>query len=310
MKKLILTENKFNVLLEYAGFVNGWQKLIDYIYQYSYEKTYKYIKSIVKNTQGKTSEEIFSEFSLNDNVSWEKTFNDWVISENYLNMLNVYGIKNITIKYMIDDDFSGSFDSDSMSIGKDGKLNNFTIIINVKNLYFNTTDYKQTLQHELSHAYEMMKRIKQNGYDSSKMNYKNKHYNSGSGIVNGISYYFSKREMNAVISETAYLLQQNNPNNEQECWNLINNSYAITNFYNTLEQIKNGLERNINYTYSVIEFLKINNEHIDMFPNPRNNNVQSYQRRLIRSAEFKIQYFKNKLNKVVKTYLKRKGVVN
>ena len=32
-------------------------------------------------------------------------------------------------------------------------------IINVKNLYFNTTNYKQTLQHELSHAYEMMKRI-------------------------------------------------------------------------------------------------------------------------------------------------------
>ena len=310
MKKLILNEDKFNVLLEYAGFVNGWQKLIDYIYEFSYEKTYKYIKSIVKNTQGKSSEEIFSEFSLDDNVSWEKTFNDWVISENYLNMLNVYGVRNITIKYMIDDEVGGGFDSDSMSIGKDGKLNNITIIINVKNLFFNASNYKQTIQHELSHAYEMMERIKQNGYDSSKMNYNNKHYKSGSGIVNGMSYYFSKREMNAVISETAYMLQQNKPKNEQECWELINNSYAINNFYRTLMEIKNALERNINYTYSVIEFLKMNGEHIDMFPNPRNNNVQSYQRRLIRSADFKINYFKQKINKVVKSYLQRKGVVN
>lgn len=310
MKKLILNENKFNVLLEYAGFVNGWQKLINHIYNYSYERTYKYIKSIVKNTQGKTSKEIFSEFSLNDNVSWEKTFNDWVISENYLNMLNVYGVRNVTIKYMIDDDVDGGFDNESMSVGKDGKLNNFTIIINVKKLFFNVDEYKQTLQHELSHAYEMMQRIKQNGYDSSKMNYNNKHYGNGKGIVNGMSYYFSKREMNAVISETAYMLQEKKPNNEQECWDLINKSYAITHFYNALTQIKNGLERNINYTYSVIEFLRMNQEHIDMFPNPRNNNVQSYQRRLVRSADFKIQYFMNKLNKVVKTYLQRKGVVN
>ena len=27
MKKLILNEEKLNVLLEYAGFVSGWQKL-------------------------------------------------------------------------------------------------------------------------------------------------------------------------------------------------------------------------------------------------------------------------------------------
>lgn len=153
-----------------------------------------------------------------------------------------------------------------------------------------------------------MQRYKKKGELSTNMNQDNMYYNTNKGIVDGMSYYFSKTEMNAVISETYYMLQQNSPNNEQECWNLIENSFAAK-FLNMLNNIKNGLETNINYTYTVIEFLKLNPQHIDMFPSTRNNNVSSYQRRLVRSAEFKIQYFKQKLNKVVKTYLKRKGVV-
>lgn len=137
MKTILLTENKLNILLEYGGFVSGWQKLIEHIYSYSYEKLYKYIKSVVKNTQNKSSEEIFYEFENNDNISSDITFKDWIIPENHLNILNIYGIKNITIKYMIDDDIDGGFDGKSLSLSKDGKLNNFTIVINCKKMFFN-----------------------------------------------------------------------------------------------------------------------------------------------------------------------------
>lgn len=135
MKTILLTENKLNILLEYGGFVNGWQKLIEYVYSYSYENLFKYIKSIVKNTQNKSSEEIFYEFEnyVNDNID----FKELVIPEKHLKMLNVYGVKNITIKYIIDNNIDGGFDYKSLSIDKDGKLNNFTIIINYKKMFFN-----------------------------------------------------------------------------------------------------------------------------------------------------------------------------
>lgn len=149
-----------------------------------------------------------------------------------------------------------------------------------------------------------MQRYKKKGELNTNLNQNNRYYNPNKGIVDGMSYYFSKTEMNAVISETYYMLEQKKPINEQECWKIIENSFAAK-FLNMLNNIKNGLETNINYTYTVIEFLQINPQYVDMFPSTRNNNVSSYQKRLVRSANFKIQYFKQKLNKVVKTYLKK-----
>lgn len=309
MKKLILNEDKFNVLLEYAGFVSGWQKLIDHIYNISYDKIKRLIFSLVKNRMGKTKEEIFNEFEMHDDVSWETPIKSWIIPENHLNVVNVYGIKQITVEYTIDDDMHGAFDRQSLSISEDGKLNNFTIIVNVKSLFLFEEKFKQTLQHELTHAYEVMRRYKQKGEDSTNMNFNNKYYKMNKGIVDGMSYYFSKVEMNAFISETAYMLRQYNPKNEQECWSLIKENGG-GDFLNALKQIKNGLETNINYTYSVIEFLEMNPEHIDMFPTKNGYSVKGYQKRLIRVADFKINYFMKKLNKIIKVYLQRKGVVN
>lgn len=311
MKKLILNENKFNVLLEYAGFVNGWQKFIDYIYEISLRNLNNLIRKIVPlQYRSQTKQQIFDFLENSDYISLDNPMQNFVITESNLNKLNIFGIKQITINYTIDDDLAGAFNNQSMHIGDDGKLDNFTIVVNLKPLYTLGENYKQTLQHELTHAYEMLKRYKKKGETLTNRNFGNKHYsNNPKGIVNGMSYYFSKVEMNAVISEAAYMLQQKNPKTEEECWQLLRES-DCGNFLNVLNQIRNGLKTNISYTYSVIEFLNMNQEHIDMFPNPRNHNVNSYQKRLIRSAEFKVNYFMKKLNKVVKTYLKRKGVVN
>lgn len=311
MKKLILNENKFNVLLEYAGFVNGWQKFIDYIYEISLRNLNNLIRKIVPlQYRSQSKQQIFDFLENSDYISLDNPMQDFIITESNLNKLNIFGIKQITINYTIDDDLAGAFNNQSMHIGDDGKLDNFTIVVNLKPLYTLGENYKQTLQHELTHAYEMLKRYKKKGETLTNRNFGNKHYsNNPKGIVNGMSYYFSKVEMNAVISEAAYMLQQKNPKTEEECWKLLRESNCGE-FLNVLNQIRNGLKTNISYTYSVIEFLNMNQEHIDMFPNPRNHNVNSYQKRLIRSAEFKVNYFMKKLNKVVKTYLKRKGVVN
>lgn len=311
MKKLILNENKFNVLLEYAGFVNGWQKFIDYIYEISLTNLNNLIRKIVPlQYHSQSKQQIFDFLENSDYISLDNPMQNFVITESNLNKLNIFGIKQITINYIIDDDLAGAFNNQSMHIGDDGKLDNFTIIVNLKPLYTLGENYKQTLQHELTHAYEMLKRYKKKGETLTNRNFGNKHYsNNPKGIVNGMSYYFSKVEMNAVISEAAYMLQQKNPKTEEECWKILRESNCGE-FLNILNQIRNGLKTNISYTYSVIEFLNMNQEHIDMFPNPRNHNVNSYQKRLIRSAEFKVNYFMKKLNKVVKTYLKRKGVAN
>lgn len=310
MMKLILNENKFNVLLEYAGFVNGWQKLIDYIYETSLRNLNMLIRKIVPlQYRSQSKAQVFDYLENSDYISLDNPMQDLVISENHLNKLNIFGIKQITINYTIDDDLAGAFNNQSMHVGEDGKLDNFTIIVNLKPLYVWGEKYKQTLQHELTHAYEMLKKYKTKGETLTNRNFGNKHYsNNPKGIVNGMSYYFSKVEMNAVISEAAYMLQQYNPRTEEECWKLLREG-DCGEFLNVLTQIKNGLETNISYTYSVIEFLRMNPEHIDMFPNPRNNNVKSYQKRLVRSAEFKINYFMKKLTKIVKVYLQRKGVV-
>ena len=309
MKKLILNENKLNVLLEYAGFVSGFENLIEHIYNISYDKISRLIKSIVKNRMNKTSTQIFQEFEADDNVDLDEPIKDWIIPQHHLQMINIKNIKQITIKYVIDDNYDGGFDNKSVSIDENGIINNLTIIINIKKLFFDGKMYKNTLQHELTHAYEMMQRYKQNGNYKASLNQSHKYYNTKKGIVDGMSYYYSKLEMNAAISETMFLLKQKNPQNEQECWDLINQNYGGQ-YLNTLIEMKNGLETNINYTYSVIEFIKMNPQHIDMFPSVRNENVASYQRRLLKVANYKIDYFKQKLNKVVKTYLIKKGVVN
>ena len=309
MKKLILNENKLNVLLEYAGFVSGFENLIEHIYNISYDKVSRLVKSIVKNRMNKTSTQIFQEFEADDNVDLDEPIKDWIIPQHHLQMVNIKNVKQITIKYVIDDNYDGGFENKSISIDENGIINNLTIIINIKKLFFNGKMYKNTLQHELTHAYEMMQRYKQNGNYKASLNQSHKYYNIKKGIVDGMSYYYSKLEMNAAISETMFLLKQKNPQNEQECWDLINQNYGGQ-YLNTLIEMKNGLETNINYIYSVIEFIKMNPQHIDMFPSVRNENVASYQRRLLKVANYKIDYFKQKLNKVVKTYLMKKGVVN
>lgn len=311
MKKLILNEDKFNVLLEYAGFVSGWQKLIEHIYETSERNLYKLIRSVVPlQYLSRPKKEIWEYFENLDNISLDEPMKDFIIVEKHLNMLNVYGIKQITIEYTIDDNLGGAFNKDSMTVGEDGKLNNFTIILNLRELYLNGEKFKETIQHELTHAYEMLKRYSKKGEVVTNRNFGNKHYTTDAkGIVNGISYYFSKIEMNAVVSEAAYRLQRMKARNEQDCWDILQNS-TCNNFLNTMREIRNGLENNINYTYSIIEFLHMNPEHIDMFPSTKGYSIQSYQKRLIKVADYKINYLMKKLNKVVKTYLKRKGVVN
>lgn len=311
MKKIFLSENKLNVLLEYASFVNGFQYLIDHIYNISSENTNKLIKSIVKNRLKRTKEDMFQEFEYNDYVSLDKPLKDWIIPQHHLQKIKINDIKQVTIKYMIDDDIDGGFDNKSVTMDpKSGLVNNLTIVINIKQLFLKGENYKQTLQHEFTHAYEMIQRYKQNGELKTNMTNSNRYYQYNKGIVDGMSYYFSQVEINAAISETAYMLRQNNANTEEECWNLINdeNSYAYK-FLNALSEIYNRLQTNINYTYSVVEFIKMNPEHIDMFPSPRNQNIASYQRRLVRAANYKIKYFKQKLNKIVKTFTQQKSGV-
>lgn len=309
MKKLILNEKKFNVLLEYAGYVDIFIYLIDHIYNISYERLIKLIKSVVKNRFQKTPQEIFQEFEIDDNVNLDETLKDWIIPQHHLQKVNVKDIKQITIKYMIDDNIDGGFDEESVSMDENGLINNLTIIINVKKMFFEGEKYKNTLQHEFTHAYEMIQSYKKNGEEKTNMIYRNKFYQHGNSIINLMSYCFSRKELNAAISETAYLLRQTNPKTEQECWNVINgNSYA-SNFLSGLYKIYEGLKTNINYTYSLIEFIKLNPEHIDMLPSVRNKNVASYQRRFLSSTKDKIKYFNKKLNKVVKVYIQEKSGV-
>ena len=105
MKKLILNENKFNVLLEYAGFVNGWQKFIDYIYEISLRNLNNLIRKIVPlQYRSQSKQQIFDFLENSDYISLDNPMQNFVITESNLNKLNIFGIKQITINYTIDDD--------------------------------------------------------------------------------------------------------------------------------------------------------------------------------------------------------------
>ena len=301
MKKIIISENKFNVLLEYSGFVNKYMNLIDYIYKYSYENLCKMISKVV-DTKGKTKDVIIKEFINSDMVSADKPMRDWIISENYISMTNVDDIRQITIVYMTDENMGAYIDRNNLRMDSDGKIRNVVIGINIIPLFTKGEAFKSLLQHEFTHLYEFINRYKKNGVDKTNMNFDNKYYSTKSDIVSFMSYYFSKVEMNAVISETMHVLINGKPKNEEDAWNLIKNSNAME-FINQLNTIENALKNNIRNVYAVMEFLKMNPEHVDMFPSVRNNNVGAYQRRLVKVAELKKEYFQNKIKKTIKTYL-------
>ena len=319
MKKLILNEDKLNVLLEYAGFVSGWQKLIEHIYQYSMNNLLSLIRKYVpiQNRKG-SKEDIFYYFETHDDVDLDYPMKSMVIPENHLNMLKISGIGEIVVEYIIDDNLGGAFDSSSMTINhKTNKLNGFTIILNLKELFLKEESFKQTIQHELTHAYEMMKRYKQHGTFKTDNDFENKFYstnivdeNNKIKIVQAISYFFSKREMNAVVSEIAYMLRQYNPKTEQECWDLINKNHNSTFLYN-INAIVKSLTKNPQRTIEIMDWIKENPQHSDMFPSIERykGRPQAYQRRLIKVAQYKLNYITQKINKVIKVYLQEKSGV-
>ena len=55
-------------------------------------------------------------------------------------------------------------------------------------------------------------------------------------------------------------------------------------------------------TNVVMEFIHMYPQYASMFPKTRKNNVYSMQRRIVRALDYKLNYIKNKVNRLIKRY--------
>jgi hypothetical protein len=305
--KLILKEAQERILHkyilnEYAGYVNGWSNLIQYIYNH----TNKLFNSIRNSYNNQLDDEIVSILRKSYEDTYDDAFPPLVIKENTLNKLGIYNLMTLTIHYIIYSGLDGAaFDKDSIT-RINNKYNNAEIYISVPNLIVRENELKVSLQHELTHLYQLLKMYKQNGIEHTNNTFQNKFYNSNlekNNIPNIFSYAFSKIELNAYISElyTELTEKQADMNNYKE---IVSNS-KIYDLLNLLIKIKNAFSGKNweKYTTQVINWIDNNPEHIDMFPSNNGMSLQRYNKRLIMMMNDKIKYINAKINKLVERYL-------
>lgn len=312
MKTIIITENQCKCLLENMGNVSYFDKLMEYITNASSRSLNRLLLSKMNGInvpENDVKQRLKALFQVVEkyNISKDMPIDDLVIDEDLLIRFGINNIKQVTIEYIIDYSLGGGFDNNSIGkLTNDNKIDNITIIANLAILFLNRTDFIVMLRHEFTHAFEIIQRVLKNGLQKTQMSFNNKYYSTQvNDFINNISYYFSKTEMNAFVSEAYKMLNQSNVTDLNGCYDLLfkNEHSSIREFRKELSNIYQLLSNDIYYTKKIVEFIRRNPEHVDMFPSIKGRSVESYQRRLVKVAYYKISYFDKKINRIIKLYL-------
>ena len=152
MKKI----NK-NIILEYGGFVNGWQKLINYIYNLTTKPVNDFL---IKNDIDPSDSDYNIKYYLHQipkEIFLEELNElEFEIDESTLNSCNIYGIKSLPILFNVENGTVAGFVNHYAEINEEKKLINLLIVINPYYLIRMKDRFKDALQHELTHMYEFM----------------------------------------------------------------------------------------------------------------------------------------------------------
>lgn len=309
--RIIVNESQYNIiynelLKEYGGYVSGLEKLISYIGNTVVEKINKIILQNKK----------YNKLQLTDKLSQMykgKIYTTFNIDEKKLMELNINNIENVEIiLYFDNNDTYAAFDRNGtmLSDNNNGKVDNITIYINGSSVLKDHMQLQLALQHELTHATQLINMYIQKGQTNIDNNFDNKYYTldlETNNLPKIFSYYFSKLELNAYISELGTLLKQYKADrtNYKE---IIQKS----DIYQTLLLLRktydflNGNNKE-KYTLQIMNWIKDNPQHVDMFPSMegRNNTWQQYNRRLLKMIQDKDEYITKKIDNVVGQYLVR-----
>ena len=304
MKRVILNENQVETLLEYAGYVNVFERLTDIVVERFYERLIDNGMLNGFDLRNSNQEIIDAYRDALYNNKLKVPFRGIVVKPYDEANMNFCRLEHLYVLPRTDA-MGGSFDPKKLSYNKE--KNSFTYITIYVNpmLCLNDKNKKvlnTVIQHELTHAYEFMNRIVKNGQEKTYDEFDNKYYSrpDSNSIVERLSYVLSKMELNAMISELwRYFLEQ-----KTEGWFLSTDvKYStIGKKYAEIEQLKYNFEHDINNTYEVMEFIHMYPQYASMFPKTRNNNVYSMQRRIVRALDYKLNYIKNKVNRLIKRY--------
>lgn len=301
MKKIILNEDRLSVLLEYAGYVNVFERLVDYISQ-------KFSESCYRNA-AENGIDIYNKDTLRSEYSKiMKSQNykpmDRVVIQSY----ELYDLipSNIRIKTIM---ILPSMDDTSFNIANsvyNEKAKMFTLVCLKVNpiLSFGLDGLdglKKVFTHEMTHVYEYLQRYTKTGYQHNVDEFNKKYYdfhNKENNIISDLSYTLNSSEINAYISELYRELVDNG----------MSRKYAYEWLHNTnigkklihLEKLKERFINEPKLVKEVMMWLNNNPQHRKMFPSVRNNNFQSIQKMLINMLNDRINYINKKVDRIIR----------
>lgn len=310
MKKIILNENRLSVLLEYAGYVNIFERLVDYVANKIFQAAKQ---NIIDN-----GIDIYDGFNI-----IYKEYIRIMNTPNYIPMDNIiiqsYELSelipsNIRIKTIV---FYPSINETCFNV-TNSVYNEKAKIFTIASFRINPSlcfkddnkmsSLKIALQHEFTHLYEYLKRYSNGGYKHGMNDFNNKYYNfhdRNKNIVAKLSYYLNPSEINAKISEFYRELLDISKNIEMDvkfCYDILDKTNVGV-LIKDLIKIKNDFEKNPDLTYQIMMWLIKNPTHLDMFPKVRNNSPKTMQKRLIRMMDYKINYLYKKIDKIIKKFM-------
>lgn len=289
------------LLKEYGGYVSGFERTINYIY----DKISKTVNSLLAKDKDIIAK-LLTKYDKDDDL-----FNiipPLVIDEQTLNKLGIKNVKRLEINYFVSKgNTGGAFNSNATDIDEDNKFNRIQLYLNIGyTIESNMKNLKEMLQHELTHAYQILRMYREKGVDNTYNNFNNKYYTSDiekNNLPHIFSYKFSKIELNAYISELYTVLKESNANLTN--YKDIVRESTIYQTYRLLIDIEKAFKGNnrIKQTEKVMQWINENPEHVDMFPSSKGMTVERYNKRLIAMCNDKLTYIYDKIRKITERYL-------
>lgn len=306
-------------LNEAQGYVQGLEKFINYILKYLENIAERIIdKEIRKNPELQNEEKrniLKVAFRRHIKKYGEDNFKNIVppgrITKDTLENLGINGIEKLIINVYANLESGGAFSQYDSEFDNQRKCwNELSISLNIVPFIFSDkSDVATTIQHEMTHAFEYAKKVRLKGEDWADYSSANKYYKTSftkKDIVKRMSYVFSQSERNAVISSLYTFLDYNNANrnNYKEIVEKSDYYIMLKIMNEILEQLRTNED---NCVSTIVEWIKNNQEHVDMFPSIKNKSLVRYQRRLITTLGLVIERFKEKGNKIISYYLTNKA---
>lgn len=290
------------ILKEYGGYVSGFEPTINYMY----EKIFLTVKKLLSKNKNIIND-LLKKYSTI--IKLDNIIKPLIINEATLNKLGIKNVKKIIIHYFVSNNNSAAaFDNNGTDIDeKDNKFDKIELYVNIGYLVESNFIYlKKSLQHELTHVYQLLRMYRQKGVENTDDTFSNKYYANdveANNLPQIFSYHFSKIEINAYVSELYTALKESNAN-MTNYKNVVNNSSIYQNYMllAKIEEALNGRNKS-KYTQEILKWINENPEHVDMFPSSKGMTVEKYNKRLIAMCNDKLTYMYDKIRKITERYL-------